>query len=187
MILLAITGALGVATVHCLFDFPMHLPLYAVVLASLVGLALPIPAPPPRNRWFLALSPVFLGLLASAVLALHPASRLRLLDAEEYLAQAAPADLRDALVSAPTSWHAWYYLGRRSCRQGVDERKLALCFFGEELMSRALALDPQNYRLWYWVGKTRLILRDHEGAQAAFARAQALRPWLTPPPLERRP
>lgn len=180
----ACVGAMSAAAVHCLLDFPLHLPLYATVLASLVGLAIPVSSVS-RLRW-VALTPALLGALAAAVLAWVPASHLRLRDAEEHLMRASPEELRAALVSAPTSWHAWYYLGRRVCQEGVTRRNLPLCYFGEDLMTEATRLDPQNYRLWYLVGRTRMVLREYDRADAAFARAQALRPWMTPPPMPRR-
>jgi hypothetical protein len=185
---LAAIGALLVAAAHCGVDFPLHLPLYAILLASLVGLLLPPPAgggTPVRRA--LGLAPAFIGLVAAAVLAVGSADRLREADAYEELERARIPELRSALVSAPTSWHAWYLLGYAVCAEGVERRKVKLCFLGEEFMTQATRCDPQNYRLWYQVGRTRHALTDYDGATEAYGRANQLRPWLKPPPMPRRP
>jgi O-antigen ligase len=184
---LAVTGAAVVTATHCLFDFPLHLPLYAVVLASLAGLALPAPeAGTPRLRP-IGLAPVFIALAGSAIIGLASPASLRQLDSYQHLGRTTPLQLRQALIWAPTSWHAWYYLGRTACQEGLVRRQVKLCFLGEEFMTEATRLDPQNYRLWYAVGRTRLALKDYDRAEAAFARARQLRPWLTPPPIRRDP
>lgn len=182
---LSIIGAVVVTATHCVFDFPLHLPLYAVVLASLAGLALPSPVETSPCRRALYLTPVFIGLAGCAIIGLVTPGSLRQFDSYNHLRKADPAQLRRALIWAPTSWHAWYYLGRTACSEGVTRRRVTLCFFGEELMTEATRLDPQNYRLWYAVGKTRLALKDYDRAEEAFARGQKLRPWLTPPPIRR--
>lgn len=187
-VVLAVTGAALVAAVHCLFDFPFHLPLYTVTLASLIGLILPAPAPERTPvRRLLQLAPVFVGLSASAVIALSSAGRLRDVDTFEALERAQLPELRRAVVWAPTSWHAWYFLGRAACTQGVATRQVHLCFFGEELMTQATRYDPQNYRLWYELGRTRRALREYDRAREAFYRAHELRPWLPVPPLGGKP
>ena len=186
--LLSVTGAALVAAIHCTFDFPFHLPLYAVTLASLLGLLLPSPSPAlaPQRR-VLQLAPVFIGLTASAIIALSSAARSRDADSFEYLSQAPPTELRRALVWAPTSWHAWYFLGRAACAEGVAERRVSLCFFGEDLMTQAARYDPNNYRLWYELGRTRRALGEYGRARAAFERAHELRPWMEVPAMERNP
>ncbi|MEI6148102.1 MAG: O-antigen ligase family protein [bacterium] len=187
VITLSLTGAVAVTATHCIFDFPLHLPLYAVVLASLAGLALPAPIDALPRRRALVLAPVFVGLVGCAIISLISAASLRDLDSYHNLRKTDPTQLRRALIWAPTSWHAWYYLGRAACQEGITRRRVNLCYFGEELMTEATRLDPQNYRLWRAVGQTRLSLKDYDRAEAAFARARQLRPWLSLPPIRRDP
>ncbi len=182
---LSIAGAVIVTATHCLFDFPLHLPLYAVVLASLVGLSLPAPVETAPRRRALCLAPLVVGLAGCALIGIISPAALRQIDSYHYIRKSDTEQLRRALVWAPTSWHAWYHLGRAAYTEGVARHRVALCFFGEDLMTEATRLDPQNYRLWYSVGETRLALRDFDRAEAAFARAQQLRPWLSPPPIRR--
>jgi len=124
---------------------------------------------------------------AAALLALGPLSSLQRLDSYDLLGESSPPDLRRAIVWAPTSWHAWYMSGRTACEQGLAANRLDLCVFGETLMSHAGRCDPMNYRLWYDIGQTRLALKQYTEADAAFAHAQALRPWLHPPTRRRNP
>jgi hypothetical protein len=185
---LGATGALLVAALHCMVDFPLHLPLYTLTLASVVGLLLPPPAAgiTPRQRT-LCLAPAVLGLAAAAGIAVAGADRLRKADTYEELQNASLPELRSALVSAPTSWHAWYLLGYAACAEGVQQKKVRLCFVGEQFMTQATRYDPQNYRLWHQLGRTRDALLDDYGADEAYARANQLRSWVKPPPRKRRP
>ncbi len=190
VISIAVTGALTVTGIHCLFDFPAHLPLYALVLGSLVGLLLPSThsaegseSPPypvlKRLVWRL---PAIMGLIGSLVIGVNQPHRLRDLDNPAYLYTAQYRDLNQALVWAPTS-SAWLYLGRTLFKEGVNREARALCTQGETLITHAAQLDPQNYRLWFELGQVRLSLGDNTRAAEAFQRAKALRAWMTPPPL----
>lgn len=173
---LAVTGALTVTGIHCLVDFPAHLPLYALVLGSVGGLILAPPSLP-----LAACLPAGVGLLGAAVLAWStPITNLRDMDNQAYLNTAPYKDLHRALVWAPTS-SAWLFLGRAMYKEGVNRATRELCGKGEEFITRAAQLDPQNYRLWYELGQTRLALGDNTRAAEAFSRAKALRSWMTPP------
>lgn len=182
----AVVGALLTAAVHNAVDFPARQPLYAVVLASLAGLLLtpPSAAEPPR-RHAMRLLPAAVTMLGCAGLALGPMTALQRLDSYTLLADSPPSELHRAIVWAPTSWNAWYMSGRTACDAGLESQRLELCVFGESLMTRAAACDPNNYRLWYDVGLVRRALRQKARADQAFARARELRPWVSPPP-ERR-
>lgn len=183
----AVIGAVITAAVHCVFDFPARLPLYTVVLASLIGLLFDPPAgsEPERSRLF-RLAPACVGVTAAALLAWGPLSSLQRLDSYNLLVESTAPELQRAIAWAPTSWHAWYTSGRTACAQGIASGRLDLCVFGETLMTQAGRCDPMNYRLWYDIGQTRLALKDDNGADAAFARAHELRSWLHPP-ARRRP
>ncbi len=182
---LGIAGALLVAGLHALWDFAILVPVYAVTLAALIGLLLPPPEPATGYRRALRLAPALVGLLAAAWIALGSLSDLRRLDAHEALQTAPIPDLQRALVWAPTSWHAWYYLGIAVARDGVYRGNMRACLLGERFVTRAAGHDPNNYRLWFKLGEMRLALMDYDGARTAFARAKSLRPWLAPPPLDR--
>ena len=150
-------------------------------------MATPAPAIARPLRRGLQLAPVFIGLTVSAVIALNLAGKARDMDSFDYLEQVPLIELRRAVVWAPTSWHAWYFLGRAACAEGVATHKVSLCFFGEDLMTQATRYDPQNYRLWYELGRTRRALGEYDRARAAFQRAHELRSWLEVPPLKATP
>jgi hypothetical protein len=175
---LAAAGATAVAAAHALFDFPMRIPLYAVAWASVAGLAL---AHPLRGRGLLGGPAARLAAGAALVTALALAPlwrRMDRMDSPRALPQAPADELAGALAWAPTFWPAWYYLGRAAV---MDGRPPAVAF-GLEGIGQAAACDPQNYRLWLAVGEARLRTGDRRGAREAFARAKALRAWLTEPP-----
>lgn len=172
---IAVTGALTVTGVHCFFDFPAHLPLYTLVLGSLVGLLLT-----PPSASLVACLPAGLGLLSAVALAISPIATLRNMDDPLYLYTAKYKDLHQALVWAPTS-PAWLDLGRAMFREGANRESRELCVKGEEFISRAAELDPQNYRLWQELGNTRYSLKDYSRSTDAFRRAHQLRSWLAIP------
>lgn len=182
----AAAGAVAMAALHAMFDFALLVPVYAIALASVIGLALPVPHGGGNGR-LLRLTPALVGLIAAALLGSRDADRLRRLDSHTSLHTAGATELRKALVWAPTSWHAWYYLGRDASAEGVRRRDPALCRLGESWMTHAAWCDPRNYRLWMQVGHARLALGDTSGAKAAFDRAKELRYWLSIPAIEEGP
>ena len=189
VVLTAASGAAALAALHALFDFAILVPACAVVLASLIGLLLPNPAAGSRRALPLRLAPALLGLAGAAFLGFQGVEALQRLDAHERLQTATAAELRRALVWAPTSWHAWYYLGREAFAEaeGGTPQGATLCRAGEAFMTQAAWYDPRNYRLWDQVGRARLSLGDNPGALKAFERAKELRPWLDIPPIPGRP
>ncbi len=175
-------GSLTVAGVHCLIDFPAHLPIYALVAGSLAGLLFPPPTPGSGRRKSMALLPALIGLTVTlALLVNHPAD-LKNMDDPRRLSGTHYRDLFQAMVWAPTS-PAWEYLGHAMYREGSNRRDRELSATGESFVSHAAMLDPQNYWLWYHLGEMRLALSDKAGAADAFKRANTLRAWLKPPRL----
>ena len=185
---IAAGGALLGAAIQSLAGVPLRIPVYAIVMASLVGLLLrPVPLRWPllgrlSPRLSLAL-PAAVALLA-ALLAAPAAFSMHRLDSHAYLQGADSGTLAQAIVWSPTSWQAWYYLGRHACaRAGAGDAPTYR--FGERCIARACAYDPNNYRLWYQLGFVRQRRNDAEGAQRAFVRAHELRSWLPVPPPEK--
>jgi hypothetical protein len=184
---LALAGALTVVAVHGALDFPLRLPLHAVMVAALAGLALPPPPALTGRRRRLAQMPAALGVIGALLLTARGAEELRTLDDPEALRTAPYRVLERAIVRAPTSWHAWYYFGRALYMEGAGRHDRAPCLLAERFITRAAQLDPNNYRLWVQLGETRRALQDDCGARAAFAEARRLRPWLSPPPIPEAP
>lgn len=177
----ACVGALAAAAIHAASDFALHVPLYAVTLAAMLGILLaPTSAGPPPPRYLPARTPwaplAGLAVLATISVAAAPIEQR---DSPAHILRANDAELARALLWAPTSWHAWYYLGRRACLVNTSES----CAFGERCLSRAAAYDPNNYRLWRELGMLRMKLGNMEGARAAFDRVRALRDWVKLPSL----
>lgn len=192
----AATGALIVAALHNAVDFPLHAPLYAIVLASFAGILLPATeatgtpgntedrVPPAPGQLSIPVNVATLCLAAAALasLALYLPGRgvYFVRDSSDHItaAQSDPQELATILAWAPTSWQAWYHAGKYACSSGNRDLFKA----GEEFMTVAAGYDPNNYRLWEALGNIRAEAGDHEGAAAAYNRMSALRPWKKPPP-----
>ena len=175
-------GAGAVVLVHGVVDMPLQVPIYAVTAGTMAGLLI-VPAPPgplrslPRFRLRLAIPAlVVAGLLA------FQSGRLRVFDAPTFVESADARDVQRALVWAPSSWHAWYYLGRHAFMLQKPEATS----FGAHCMARAGACDPNNYRLWLEIGNMQRGLGDIEGARAAYKRVHELRDWVQTPALPER-
>lgn len=174
--MLASLGATAVAATHALFDFALHIPIYGVFLACLLGLGFPqserIPAttgPMPRNRIRLPMVFALLALIA----ALYPTLYFRNdMDLDRVRRRDLDYSLR-TLTAAPTSSWGWYYLGRLV----EDQPHSDAIDFAAWCMERALLYDANNYRLWYNYGLARLRADDRDGARKAFDRARDLRGW----------
>jgi O-antigen ligase len=177
----AAAGALAAAAAHALVDFPMHLPLYAITLASMTGMLWPEPdragtggQPPPATdvpapgRWIGAAG------FATVLLLLWFDTRL---DTAGRIGSASLYDTSRALASAPTSPVAWRRLAALLWQNGsTSARTLA-----ERCLSQAAAYDPNDYPLWRRLGDMRRDLGDQEGALDAYRRVKALRSWVDVP------
>ena len=186
VIITSTSGALAVTAIHCFFDFPAHLPLYAFVLGSLAGLLLTPEKKAGRPARWTTMLPALIALIGAVGITCYHPGDMRTMDDPNYLYNAKYRELHRALVWAPTS-SAWLYLGRTMLKEGSITGNGPLCSEGATFMTRAAMLDPKNYRLWYELGQVRLSLNDHQRATEAFQQAQKLRAWMTPPPIQGRP
>ena len=172
ILLMSAGGAAVAAAVHATNEFALHAPLYAIVLSSVLGL--PIWRKPPISGRV----PRLALLSLAAALALCPAGlAMQRMDSASYLWRADIGDLRRALLAAPTSRDAWYYLSRRITQAGGTQAGP----FAEKCMSQAAAYDPNNYLLWLDLGNLRLKMNDDAGTRAAFRRVKELRSWAEVP------
>lgn len=183
-------GAVAVAAVHSGLDVPVHTPLYAMTLASLVGMVFPAPACD-DGRPYLTGPAVHPGLCGAALVAVGLLIGVSALvfgtdpykrDLRHSIVSADAEELSKALTGAPTSWAVWYHLGR--CAFQVDTT--AAYVFGEKCMTRATEYDPKNYRLWEALGHTRLNMGYEDRAREAFDRMHSLRSWKKPPKIQSR-
>ncbi len=171
----AIAGAVGVMATHALVDFPLHLPLYAIAAATLLGFLWPVPVRNGASRsggWLHATS-IAIGVLA---LALGPAIRL---DAPGLLCGARGPTLTRALVWAPTAPLIW----RRLCAELTRKETKQHRHLGERCLTQAAEYDPNNYPLWRRLGEVRETLGDNRGANQAYRRVEELRDWIKLPVL----
>jgi O-antigen ligase len=179
---LAVIGAVVVVAVHASVDFAVRVPLYFTVFASLIGLVIAgdgggvtETATAPVRRWFAPAAGLVLVLLLSI-----NGPRTYDMDSSDVIETAGPADLSRALVWSPTSWQAWYHLGRTAVVPS-DERSLR---FAEECIAQSTAYDPNNYRVWDKLARLRLSLNDIQGACLAYGHLRNLRSWVHIPELD---
>jgi hypothetical protein len=171
----AAVSAIAVAATHALVDFPLHLPLYAITVTSLLGF---LWSPHTTQcRYHAAKWPHFAGIaVALGVLLLGSKARL---DAPGLLSGADTPTTTRALVWAPTSSLGW----RRLCAKLSQEESEESRQLGERCLTQAAIYDPNNYPLWRRLGEVRQALGDNRGANQAYRRVEALRDWIKLPVL----
>jgi hypothetical protein len=96
------------------------------------------------------------------------------MDSPQFISSAPPRDLCRALAWSPTSWQAWYDLGRTA----IEERSAEGYPLGEWCLTRAAACNPNDYELWYELGTLRQSMGDNEGARAAAEELKRRSSWL---------
>ncbi|MDA1044337.1 MAG: O-antigen ligase family protein [Verrucomicrobia bacterium] len=181
---LAAVGSLAVIGAHAVVDFALHIPLYAVTAAIVLGLGhgAAMDGDAPREShlgkgitiWTAAL---LLTLSAGVVLTW---GRLQHLDSIGHIKRARYAKLSLALRWAPTSPQIWQRLGER----GLREQELNARIFGEACLTQAGIYNPKDYTLWYDIGMARLSLGDRQGARQAQKHVQSLKDWYWKEDLE---
>lgn len=121
-LLAALLGALIVAIVHSATDFPLRIPLNALLVGTFLGLGLPVPGPTTshadsRQRliWrgvFAACTGLMLGTAFYTTGKVLSPSYLH--DRDSGMEGRPIPKLEQVLHSAPTFWSPWYEIGRRA-------------------------------------------------------------------------
>jgi hypothetical protein len=175
---LCAAGMFTAVAVHALTDFAIRIPLYFVTVASAAGLVLSpaqpvVPEQPAamRARWRRYLPAIAAAVIAIAVSCMG--RDIYLLDSTDFLENANGRQACKALAWSPTSWRAWYQVGRSAVSLGTDES----CRFGERCLTQATAYDPNNYLLWEELCQLRLSLQDTKGSREAYSNLKRLREW----------
>jgi len=179
----AACGALLMAGMQSATDFIMHLPLYSLLVFSILGL---IFSQSPRKRGFEETGehyqpislPGVLGLSVAVVMCFFMAPMQRF-DSWGYLAGTKPLAAGRAMVWAPTCPLAWRRFGIKIAEASDASRESRE--FGERCLTQAARYDPRSPKLWLRLGKLRLEIGDTPGAREAFARVKELKPWMGTP------
>jgi O-antigen ligase len=169
----AATAALAAALTSAAVDFPMHIPLYSVTLAAIIGLVFHAGevGRPGRAQVLPALA------LAVAVIVALASLGKEKTDDPRWMYEARAGELARAVAWSPTLSYAWHGLGRAAWSEGGQDR----IAFGERCMTTAVKYDPLNYRLWRELGYIRMAVEDPGGAAEAFGRMKELRAWVPVP------
>jgi O-antigen ligase len=170
-------GALAVVLVHACFEFALRLPLYFIVFCSLVGLVLSPTLPSGRRRVCSCFSSGIvlpsLALILAGMIALS-GRKIHDMDNSDFMERADIHELATAILWSPTSWQAWYHMGRAVIIEQPQNGREP----GEKCIAIAVSCDPNNYRLWSVLGRMKLNRNDIEGALDAERRLRELRPYL---------
>ncbi|OGV82400.1 MAG: hypothetical protein A3K19_04110 [Lentisphaerae bacterium RIFOXYB12_FULL_65_16] len=184
----AVMGGVSVALVHGLFDVPIHVLPYALVLAALAGMLAALRRPnasgsgprvtPWRPLVVAAAIPAPLMLCVWLLCGRDMGER----DRYAFVAAAAPTQLLDNLRWTPAYWANWYYLGcAATATRDADRSRFV---FGERCLTRATEMDPGNAHAWQNLAVLRRRLGDEPGTAAAVARYRELGPPPVPAPEE---
>ena len=168
-------GMLLASAVHASTDFALRIPLYFLTVTSMLGLVIS-PSPPvtqsqpAHSRLNCILSTTA---LAIALAFTCMGGRIYTQDSSDDDDSSRDSEICRTLAWSPTSWQAWYRLGKSAVAMRADN----MCRFGEKCISRAAEYDPNNYQLWQELALLRLSLQDAAGAAEAYSRIKQLRPW----------
>jgi len=173
MISLCLGVALTTVATHASTDFAIRIPLYFLTVTSMIGLVLspgtgPGPDVPGRRRLVVPIAALVIVLAVSCM-----GRKIYEFDSSDVLETTAGSDACRAIVWSPTSWQAWYHLGRIS----VEMKSDSACRFGERCITRAAQYDPKNYLIWHELCLLRLGLQDVDGSTEAYHRVKELREW----------
>ena len=164
-------AAITVGAVHASVDFILHLPLYAITLASLAALGVRYTTSTKRHRIAIATTAIVTICLIPTI---GPMTHY---DASAYMATRSFDKLATLLTWAPTNSQLWRRFGAMAVQQKT-EPSLALA---ERCLERAAQYDPCDFNIWTQLGKLRLERGDKAAAREAFARATAIRSWAPVP------
>lgn len=182
---LCVAGVLVAVATHALTDFAIRIPLYFLTVCSMIGLVLsPSQTEPCKKTGNTGLGMLLpTGALIITVLLCIPGKGIYEIDSSDYFETATNDKICRALTWNPTSWHAWYYLGKVSVALKTDDA----CRFGEKCLTQAASYDPRNYLVWEELTLLRMSLQDIDGAREANRRLKELRPWKQITELEIQP
>ena len=171
-------GVITAAAIHGLFEFVLHLPVYELVLATVVGLHWR-QRTEQRGADGRAASPwPPLAALAVALVLLPTVPNAQRLDRLGHISAADPPALLEVLVATPTSPHAWMRLAERT--MAIQPAQVELI---EACALQAVNYDPNSYDMWRRLGRLRQASGDIAGARAAYQQVKRLRAWVTVPQL----
>lgn len=181
----AVCGAILMAGLHSSFEFIMHLPLYALVVFSMVGLLFSRQQTDANSTQETAMNlfrrmplPELTGLVVLLVFSTMT-KPMKLLDSWGHLAGSKPPEAARAMVWAPTSQLAWRRFGIKIAENASANKETKQ--FGERCLTQAAEYDSNNAKLWLRLGKLRLELGDKPGARKAFANVKKIKSWMGTP------
>lgn len=171
---IAASGGIFVMMIHCLYDFPLHIPIYGVVFASLIGLLLPRGNETSESSLYRYFSFTAFLLAVTGVFATYIliGEKISTMDKYDYSEKASRKELLHAMTYAPGMWSNWYYFGLETIKQETTQSYI----LGDKCLERAVTLDPLNPYAWRHLARVRKSLGLLEEAEEAFEHYLSLRP-----------
>ncbi len=164
-------AVLVTAGAHSMFDFILHLPLYAIVLATIVGAGATL-----RQDHKLYRAAIILTLLVAIGLIplLKPLTKY---DKDGYVISASNDQLAKLLTWTPTNTMVLRRLAASIRRINKSETDV----FAEEILIKISEYDPTNFKSWINLGNILLKRGDKIGAKECFDKATEIRCWAPVP------
>jgi O-antigen ligase len=167
-------AVLATALAHSMFDFILHLPLYAMAVALFVGLSVYQPQPLKSLRRAVVLS------LVVALCLLPLLKPLTYYDRDSYTITASNNQLARLMMWSPMNTVVWRRLGANLKKIGTPEADRLVA----KILKQVTEYDPTNFTVWINLGEWQLSHGDKAGAKISFTKAKSIRSWAPVPKLD---
>jgi len=159
---------------HASVDFILHLPLYAITVASIIAAGTKAPPNNKSHRNAIVLTLIIcLGLI--------PLTRpMTEYDTGGYIVSASNDKLATLMTWSPTNSQVLRKFGANIAQRNMPETDV----LSEVFLERAAEYDPNDFNIWIKLGKLRLKRNNTSGAKEAFKKATAIRSWAPVPKID---
>ncbi len=179
-------GTVVVLLFHFTVDFSLRIPLNTALAGALLGMGMPLPEQPHRDRrsfWLFRTVPYALAMAALVGASVRGGLHL---DERSSLKEANVQELERALESAPSYWYSWYQMARAYMLAASDQDENdhspasadELREFGMQCFEMAAKYNKSHPMVQFELAKARQSLRGRvdEEVRNAFRRAAKLAP-----------
>ena len=174
MISICAVAVLATAGAHSMFDFILHLPLYAILLATIISACMPVQE---TTNWRKTSVTLMFMIAISLIPLLKPLTKF---DKDGFVITADNNRLAKLFIWSPTNTVLWRRFGARIQRGNTPETKS----LAKDILEQVTVYDPTNFNVWINLGKFRLKEGDKSGAKECFDRAKSIRIWAAVPKIE---
>ncbi len=173
-LVICVIGVIITGVAHASVDFILHLPLYAVMLASIIATGIRKDPPQKYQRTAIVMTLVIcFGLMPLT-------TSMTKYDNSGYIVTASNDKLASLMRWSPTNPQVLRRFGANIAQLETP----ATDRLSEEFLEQAAKYDPGNFNIWIKLGKLRLKSNNKSGAKEAFSKATAIRSWAPVPKID---